>query len=163
MSLALDDLSSVLREVRSKPLFVMRLQVKPLQRVGATPSGYRRVGVISGGEFRGERLQGTVIEGGSDWQYVRSDAATTLNVRLVLKTDEGALIGMNYSGIRHGPPEVIQRIEAGETVNPETHYFRMSATFETEAKTYDWLNRVLALGIGHRQNGGPVYSLFEIL
>jgi hypothetical protein len=35
--------------------------------------------------------------------------------------------------------------------------------FETAAATYDWLNRVLAVGIGHRRPDGPVYSVFEVL
>jgi hypothetical protein len=35
--------------------------------------------------------------------------------------------------------------------------------FETAAATYDWLNRFLAVGIGHRRPDGPVYSVFEVL
>ena len=34
---------------------------------------------------------------------------------------------------------------------------------ETAATTYDWLNRILAVGIGHRRPDGPVYSVFEVL
>jgi Protein of unknown function (DUF3237) len=41
---------------------------------------------------------------GSDWQNVRRDGSTTLDVRLVLKASDDALIGMTYRGIRQGPP-----------------------------------------------------------
>src|SRR5882724_3481179 len=98
-----DNLPEVLSSLRTRSLFVMRLDVRKLQNVGATPSGYRRIGVVPGGSFEGERLSGEVLDGGSDWQTVRTDGATTLNVRLVLKTKDEALISMTYRGIRYGP------------------------------------------------------------
>jgi hypothetical protein len=58
-----DDLPEALREIRIIPLFVMRLDVRPLQIVGKTPGVYRRVGVVPGGSFEGERLSGEVLEG----------------------------------------------------------------------------------------------------
>jgi Protein of unknown function (DUF3237) len=102
-----DDLPDQLREIRTRPLFVMRLAVRPLQIVGGTPGVYRRIGVVPGGTFDGERLSGEVLEGGNDWQAVREDGSTTLDARLVLKTTNGALIGMTYHGVRHGPAGVI--------------------------------------------------------
>jgi Protein of unknown function (DUF3237) len=131
--------------------------------VGAVPGAFRRVGVVPGGRFEGERLSGEVLEGGSDWQAVHSDGATALNVRLVLKTNDDALIGMTYQGVRHGPPEVIARIEKGEVVDPTSYYFRITPVFETAAPKYDWINRVVAVGIGHRRADGPIYSVFEVL
>ena len=46
-----DNLPEVLRTLRTQPLFVMRLNVRKLQIVGATPDGYRRIGVVPGGSF----------------------------------------------------------------------------------------------------------------
>jgi Protein of unknown function (DUF3237) len=158
-----DDLSDVLKSVRTRPLLVMRLNVRKPQIVGATPGGVRRIGVVFGGSFEGERLSGEVLEGGADWQMMRSDGALTLDVRLVLKTDDDALIGMTYRGIRHGPPDIIARIDAGEVLDPSTHYFRSAPFFETAAPKYDWINRIVAVGIGHRRADGPLYSVFEVL
>jgi len=158
-----DDLPEVLKTVRTRPLFVMRLDVRKLQVVGATQGGVRRIGVVPGGSFEGERLSGEVLDGGSDWQTVRSDGTTTLNVRLVLKTKDDALIGMTYQGLRHGPADVAARIEKGEAVDPAAYYFRTNPLFETAAAKYDWLNRVVAIGIGHRRADGPIYSIFEVL
>lgn len=70
---------------------------------------------------------------------------------------------MSYRGIRHGPPEVLARIDRGEEVHPASYYFRMLSTFETAAPKYDWLNRLVAVGVGHRRADGPIYSLFEVL
>ncbi len=158
-----NDLPESLKSVRTRPLFVMRLDVRKLQVVGAVPGGVRRIGVVPGGSFEGERLSGEVLEGGSDWQMVRSDGPTTLDVRLVLKTTDGALIGMTYKGMRCGPPEVMERIDKGEVVDPASYYFRINPVFETASAHYDWINRILAIGIGHRLADGPVYSVFEVL
>ena len=86
-----------------------------------------------------------------------------MNVRLVLKTTDDALIGMTYQGLRHGPADVIERMEKGEAVDPAGYYFRTNPLFETAAARYDWLNHVVAVGIGHRQADGPIYSIFELL
>jgi hypothetical protein len=159
----LKGLPNVLKEVKTRLLFVMRLDVRKLQVVGATPAAYRRVGIVPGGVFEGERMSGIVLDGGSDWQNVRPDGSTTLDVRLVLATTEDALIGMTYRGIRQGPPEVITRLENGEVVDAAAYYFRIAPLFETSAKQYAWLNNVVAVGIGHRRADGPVYSVFELL
>jgi hypothetical protein len=157
------NLAESLKSIHTRPLFVMRLDVKPLQMLGTTPDGVRRIGIVTGGVFEGERLSGTITDGGSDWQFVRPDGSTTLDVRVVLQTDDGALIGMTYGGVRAGPPEVLAQLAKGEPVDPANYYFRTTARFETSAEKYDWLNRIVAVGTGHRYPAGPVYSLFEVL
>jgi hypothetical protein len=158
-----ENLPKALTELKWRPLFVIKLDVQKPAVIGATPGGMRRVGIVPSGRFEGERMSGVALDGGSDWQTVRPDHATTLDVRLLLKTDDGALIGMNYRGIRAGTEDVIKRIDAGESVDPSEYYFRISPMFETAAANYDWLNRIMAIGIGHRPPSGPVYSIFEIL
>jgi hypothetical protein len=158
-----DDVPYALRQVHTRPLFVMRLQVRPLQIIGDTPGAFRRVGVVPGGSFAGERLLGEVLDGGADWQAVRTDGSTTLDVRLVLKTTDGALIGMTYRGIRHGAADILARIDRGETVEPNSYYFRIAPLFETASKNYAWLNTLVAIGTGHRKADGPIYSVFEVL
>jgi hypothetical protein len=162
-SLRYETLPSVLQQVRTAPLFVMRLSVKPFQVVGATPGGLRKIGVVPHGVFEGERLRGEVLDGGNDWQTVRADGATTLDVRLVLKTADDALIGMTYRGVRHGSRDAMSRLEKGEVVDPQSYYFRTAPMFETAAPQYAWLNSVVGIGIGHRTAEGPIYSVFEVL
>jgi len=158
-----DRLSDALLNVRTRPLFTMQLAVRPIQAIGPTPAGDRRIGVVFGGRFEGERLSGEVLDGGSDWQSVRPDGSLMLDVRLVLQTDDGALITMTYKGLRRGPPEVIERLARGEKVDPAEYYFRVSPMFETASEDYAWLNGVIAIGLGHRFADGPVYNVFELL
>lgn len=163
MNTAPFELPELLREVRTRPLFTLFVQVRKPQIVGTSPDGFRRVGVIAGGSFEGERLAGEVVEGGSDWQRLRPDGATTIDVRLVLRTRDDALIALQYRGFRHGPADVLARVDRGEVVDPSQYYMRICPFFETAAPQYDWLNRILAVGIGYRNAQGALYSLFEIL
>jgi hypothetical protein len=70
---------------------------------------------------------------------------------------------MAYKGVRHGPADVIERLEKGEEVDPASYYFRIGPTFEAPVGKYAWLNGIIAVGIGHRFSYGPVYSVFEVL
>jgi hypothetical protein len=82
-----------LKSLRTDSLYVLREQVPPLFVVGQTPNGFRRIGVVPGGSFEGERLSGEVVSG-NDWQSVRTESCIKLDVRLLLKTTDGALIVM---------------------------------------------------------------------
>lgn len=155
-------LPETLKNVRTRPLFVLREQVPPLFIVGQTPNGFRRIGVVPGGSFEGERLSGEVVSG-NDWQSVRTDSCIKLDVRLLLKATDGALIVMTYTCLRAGTPDVIEKLDKGEAVDPSSYYFRMSPMFETSAPQYDWINRIIAVGLGHRFADGPLYSIFEVL
>jgi hypothetical protein len=159
----LDQLPQALLTLRTRPLFALTLDVPQILLVGETPTANRRIGIVSGGRFEGERLSGRVLDGGSDWQAARPDGSTTLDVRLHLQADDGALIAMTYQGVRHGPREVLEAMARGEAVDPESYYFRINPVFETAAPQHAWLNRILAIGIGHRFPEGPVYNLFEVL
>lgn len=155
-------LPEALKSVQTRPLFVLREQVPPLLVVGQTPNGFRRIGLVQGGSFEGERLSGVVVSG-NDWQSVRADSCIKLDVRLVLKTTDGALIVMTYTCLRAGPPDIIEKLDKGEFVDPRNYYFRMNPLFETSAPQYDWMNRIIAVGVGHRLADGPLYNIFEIL
>jgi hypothetical protein len=162
-----DSLTAVLppemTTMRLAPLFIFQIEVKPPSIIGATPGHDRRIGEIAGGRFEGERLRGTILSGGSDWQSLRADGTTTLNVRLVMQTDDGALIGMTSLGMRHGPKEVMERLGRGEKVNPAEYYMRATPYYETASEKYGWLNRIASAAYGHRMAGGAIYQVFEIL
>ena len=159
----IDELPDALKTIRTRPLFVLQLAIRKPLLVGTTPAAYRRIGVIPGGSFKGDRLAGEVLEGGSDWQTIRADGAITLNVRLVLRTDDDALITKQYPGMRHGSAEVLAKVDRGEPVDPAAYYLRIAPVFETAAARYQWLNRVVAVGTGHRLADGVLYSVFELL
>jgi hypothetical protein len=151
-------------ELKSRPLFALSIALHPIHELGPTPAGERRVVPVSGGQFDGERLAGEVLpHGGSDLLLTRADGSFQQDVRLMLRTHDGALILMTYRGVRHATPEVTDRIARGEAVGPFEYYLRIAPFFETAAPAYAWLNRIVAVGVGERRPGGASYEVFEIL
>ncbi len=123
---------------------------KPLV-VGQTSRGLRRVIPILGGTVAGPRLKGTILPGGADWQFVRPDGVLSLEARYTVKTEDGALISVINRGMRHGPPEIIDRITRGEPVAAGSYYFRTVAEFEAPLGPLEWLNKGLFLGLAERR------------
>jgi hypothetical protein len=146
-----------------RPLFEAEVELAEILHLGRTPVGDRRVINILGGAFRGERLAGRVRPGGADWQIVRADGAADLDARYTLETDGGALVLVESRGLRHGPPDVLARLAAGQALDPATYYFRTALRFETADPTLDWLNRILAIAIGARRPNAVDLRVFEIL
>ena len=107
--------------LRSRPLFVAEVTVSAVHPAGGPEGARKRIADVSGGSFAGERLSGVILPGGTDWLTERSDGALLLDARVVLKTADGALIGMSYSGKRHGTAEVMARLAQGEEVSPEDY------------------------------------------
>ena len=149
-------------ELQSDFLFTIRISVNYLYDIGATPFGTRHIDMLGEGSFEGPKLRGVVI-GGIDQKIFRSDGAMNPNVRLVLKTDDEALIYMSYTGIRHGSKEVMERIASGKKVDTSEYYLRNTPYFETSAPQYDWINRIVSVGIGRRMPDHAAYDIFEIL
>lgn len=150
--------------MNTRLLMTLRVIVATPRNVGAVPHGTRRTAALSGGNFEGPRLRGTVVPGASaDWQLLRADGVLEMDLRATLRTDDDALISMRSFGLRHGPPEVIAAIARGEVVDPANYYFRITPRFETAHPAYMFLNRIIAVATGDRRPEGPIYTIHEVL
>lgn len=152
-----------MRSVELEHLFTVRFEVTAPQSLGQTPYGERRIVQVTGGSFEGPKLKGKVLPGGGDWLLLRRDGVLQMDVRATLQTDDGALIYMTYRGVRHGPAEVIDRLNRGEAVDPSEYYFRTAPFFETGSEQYAWLNRIVAVATGERLPGQAVYTVYQVL
>jgi hypothetical protein len=143
-------------------LFKAEITLGSAQELGAAPLGRRRIVPITGGRFGGERLSGRVLAGGADWQVVRADGVADLDARYTLETADGALIYVRNRGYRHGPREVLERLSAGENVDPALYYMRTTPLFETGDERYAWLNRIVAVASGARRPAAVELEVFEV-
>ena len=151
-------------ELQSRPLFSISMSLDPVMEVGDTPAGHRRVFTVSGGHFNGDRLKGVVLpQASSDLLLIRADGSAQQDARIVLKTDDGAIIVMTYRGVRHASADVNAKIARGEHVDGSEYYLRTVPFFETSAPKYAWLNQIVAVSVGERQPNGVSYQVFEIL
>ncbi len=80
------------------PLCTMRIQATPPVEVGAGPAGTRMVFEEAGIEVRGDRLRGQLEGSASDCVLVGPEGTGTVDVRVTLRTDDGAAIFVQYQG-----------------------------------------------------------------
>ncbi|TFW09398.1 DUF3237 domain-containing protein [Oxalobacteraceae bacterium OM1] len=137
-------------------------RVAPVVSLGMLPWGERRYVPIVGGTVEGEPFAGDVVAGGVDWQVQRPDGTLEIEAQYVLRLADGALVEVESRGYRHGPPEVMQRLVAGEAVAPGEYYFRTAMRFRTSAAQWTHLNSVLALGKAIRRPDAAVLDVFLV-
>ena len=130
--------------------------------IGDTPSGRRIVAPVKGGSFAGERLSGTVLPGGADWVIRRADGNSTIDVRLTLRTDDGATLGLTYTGRFLGAAGSMQRFVAGQPIDASAFSLQTVARVETGDTRYAWLNDAIIIGVGEQTASGPAYQLFDV-
>ena len=146
-----------------QPIFTVDAELEPMLNLGRTPYGERRIIGIAGGTVHGPRLQGRILPGGADWQFIRNDGAADIQARYTIEAASGAHILVDSVGLRHGPPEVIARLARGDKVDPALYYFRTVMRFETGDAELDWLNRILALARGQREAMSVRLDVYEVL
>jgi hypothetical protein len=102
---------------------------------------------VDGGTFTGPRLRGTVIAPSADWAVFRADGSIKVDVRTLLRTDDGADIFMSYTGIG---------LDNGARL-------RTAPLFETGDERYAWLNTVQAVATGTSDGAVVDYRMYVIL
>jgi hypothetical protein len=112
------------------------------------PQGTRTIVQILGGRFDGPRVKASVQTPAGDWITNRADGSYRLDVRLTLKTDDGALILVTYNGIG-------QTTAAGASL-------RAAPLFETGDSRYTWLTRLQAVAVGERAGSTVSYDVYAL-
>ena len=111
-------------------------------------NGHTSIAPVTGGTFGGPKLKGTVRNFGADW-ITQVSGHSSLDVRIVLDTDDGAIIYMSYTGV----------IRPGEN----GLYWRVRPIFQTASEKYDWLNHIVCIGKNKQIPGKVAYDIFQIL
>ena len=146
-----------------QPIFTVEAELEAVVTVGRTPYGERRLVAITGGRVTGPKLSGRILPGGADWQIIRGDGAADIQARYIIEADGGGRVLVDSKGLRHGPPEVLEKLARGEKVDPALYYFRTAMRFETADPALDWLNRVLAIAKGERLARAVRLEVSEVL
>jgi uncharacterized protein DUF3237 len=126
----------------------MQVQTGTRTVVENGPQGTRTIVQILGGRFDGPRLKATVQLPSGDWITNRADGSYRLDVRMTLKTDDGALILLTYNGIG-------QTTAAGASL-------RGAPLFETGDPRYAWLTRLQAISVGERVGTDVTYNVYAL-
>lgn len=130
--------------------------------LGQIPVGQRRIIPIIGGSILGPVLNAEILDGGADWQVVTGDGTALIDTRYSARTDDGSLIYLATSGYRHGPPEVLARVAAGEDVGRDEYYFRLQVNLESGGRGLEWINKTVFIASAGRNAMSVVYDLFAV-
>ncbi|MBR0653080.1 DUF3237 domain-containing protein [Roseomonas terrae] len=147
----------------SEFLFRLALSAGAPQMAGTARNGELRVIPVTGGTATGPRFNGEVLPAtAADWLRVDPDGTAHMDVRLTLKAASGAIVFVHYTGLRHGPADVLARMNGGQPTDPSEYYFRTAMRFETGDAELAWMNKVIAVGVGQRPPSGPTYDVYAI-
>lgn len=125
-------------------LFTMRALLAAPVIVPGGPHGTRVLITVTGGSVTGDRVAGELIAGG-DWVTMRENGVGRLDVRLTIRTDDDAVIYMEYTGL----------IGADRVA-------RTAPLFQTGDARYAWLNDVQAIAIGAPAPGEVTYEVYAL-
>lgn len=129
---------------------------------GTAAAGRLRFAPVSGGTLTGERLSGIVLPGGGDWVTNRADGAMLVDVRLPLRTHDGAMIALRYHGSMPAAPDAMTRFGRGQSLRADEYALRTVATFVTGDARYAWLNDAVVIGVSGPTTADTQYVLHEI-
>lgn len=140
----------------------LNVELGPIREMGTGRAGRRRIVPIVGGRVEGPGIAGRILDVGADWQTILLDGSAELDTRYAFETEDGAVIEIVNFGLRHGPPEVIAALAAGQEVAPGSYYMRTHARLETGDPRWSWVNRMLFVGSGTRQRAAVRMALHVI-
>ena len=138
-------------ELRTKYVFTITAEIAEVTVAGDIGHGVRRIIPITGGEVKGEKVNGKVLPFGADFQIIRPNELIDLEARYAFETDDGAVVYVENKGIRFGPVDLLQKLKRGEPVDPSLIYFRTVPKFETGHEKYRWLMEHLFIGSAARR------------
>ena len=144
-----------------EPAFEVVVELGPLEDHGMTRAGHRRVIPIVGGSVTGA-FEAEILPGGADWQVVRADGAVEVGALYSARTRSGGLILVSSTGVRSGPPDVLEALLRGEPVDPSAYYFRTLIRLETSEHTLAELQDVLFIASAVRTADRVTYTAYRV-
>jgi hypothetical protein len=148
--------------MKLEPLMEMTAELRrPADEVGAGPLGQRSIAEVVGGRFHGPRLRGTLATPGADWILVTAGGLGLVDVRVTLKTDDGAFIYACYKGRLQFNDRALATLARGADTAFGDAYFFTQPLFETGHAGYAWLNSVVAVAEGRLTTTGVAYQVYE--
>ena len=140
----------------------LTIKLDTIVEMGQGQGGTRRIIPIIGGQVSGPAFSGEIMNVGADWQTTFASGLAELDTRYAFRTDDGAVIEIRNFGYRHGPAHVMQKVAAGEDVDPSQYYMRTHARLETGHPDYQWVNNTLFVGVGGRLKSSVMLSLYAV-
>lgn len=133
-------------QLHTEYLFTLSIDLGPAHDVGSDSTlGIRHVAYLTGGSVEGAKVTGKVLPEGEHWFMIRQDCVCELNTHGVIQTDDGARIDFHTRAFSNVAPDLLQRLFAGEAIDPTEYALRGVPLFETDSADYAWLNESMTI------------------
>jgi hypothetical protein len=138
-----------------RPFGTLTIETDPdaLFMLGTTSVGGRIIQEFRSVTFRGERLRGTMTgRSGADWLTIDDTGHATMDIRVLLLTDDGAHVYVTLDG----------RADWSEGLGRGAIF--STARLESGDARYQWVNHLPLVSKGAVVEGGDVaHELFELV
>lgn len=139
------SMSAIAQTTQIKTEYLMTY-LAPLESPVAIDGSLQIFNVKPGGWVKGPQVNGTLAAPGADWLRTMPSGVFRLDVRALIRTDDGADIYVSYNGIIQHSKESAERMMKGEVLTDrDMPYFVTAPTFQTSSPKYAWLNGVQAV------------------
>ncbi|MBV8952058.1 MAG: DUF3237 domain-containing protein [Actinobacteria bacterium] len=136
-----------------QPFGTLTIETDPegLFVLGTTSAGRRIIQEFRSVRLDGGRVRGTMIgKSGADWLAIDADNNVTIDIKVLLETDDGARVFVTLDGRAYWP-----QLGAGPIYS--------TVRFESGDERYQWVNRLRLVSKGNVTEGRAVaHEIFEL-
>lgn len=144
------------------PLAKMIAYVDSVTTTGRMDLGVRQLYVVRDGIVSGDRINGVILAGGGDNMLVDPGGLGHVDARVTWKTDDGAIIYVQYYGRVVMNEAAGNAFKAGTGIQFGDTHFVTQPRFECGHPKYSWLNNVVAIAEGRVAEGRAIeYQIYE--
>jgi hypothetical protein len=151
--------------IQLEPTMIYRLDVTgPVEATdGSAENPRRQFWQMTRATLEGRNIRATTVMPGIDWFTPYPNGYGRPHVRLALRTDDGALLLLEYHGIVQASPAFTCAVESDSSTQWSDQYMRMALTFDTAAEHYAWLMESLYIARGRLLGAKTIeYDVYRV-
>jgi hypothetical protein len=131
---------------------------------GSSPDQRRQFWAMSRATLDGPNIKASTPMPGIDWFTPHGSGFGRPHVRLPFRTDDGAVLLMEYHGLVHATDAFNRAVETNTATQWSDQYMRMAVFFETSSPKYAWLTQQLFLARGRLRGAKSLeYDVYSVL
>lgn len=151
--------------IELEPELIYRLEVEgPVEPAGGSaPNPRRQFWQMTSATLEGAKIRAKSALPGIDWFTPYPAGYGRPHVRLAFRTDDGAVVLLEYHGIVQATDAFTQAVKTDSPTTWADQYMRMALAFDTAAPRYAWLTEHLFLARGRLLGAKAIeYDVYRV-
>ena len=151
--------------IELEPAMIYRLHVTgpAAPAEGSATNPRRQFWQMTRATLEGPNIRATTAMPGNDWFTPYPNGYGRPHVRLAFRTDDDALVLLEYHGIVHASAAFTRAVESDTSTQWDDQYMRMALTFDTSDERYAWLMESLFIARGRLMSAKSIeYDVYRV-